>query len=254
MSIFIKTEKPNKRLREEYLSSLPFSQELFLEQLVRSGETWSFHDHCYAVVNGQAVVEFYCTEETKDRQEEFFASVLQVSGATTVLAKSFDQNLVFPALAIAAKVTSSGLLFRSYSPVSVSTPGRANLRIANGSDVKNIVGINDDFFDGEAEVRSYVKAGGLFVLEGTDGVVGCGITTEIVSGYRAVDLGMLVAVSMRSRGYGSFIVSQLAGRVIANGRIPVCGCSADNLASAGALRKAGFDSKHRILNIELLAE
>lgn len=246
---FVEADAPPETLRRAYLDGLPEPQELYLERLVSAGRTWRCGHFAYAVVNDGQLVEFYVAASHVAQIDDLFDAAMTSSGAAGVLCKSFDAQLLFAALSRPAEVTPVGLLFRRI--VDPSFAPREALAFRGGSidDAAAIAGLDDGFFDGASEIRSYAEAGGLFVLTARGELVGCGIGALVVAGRADIDIGMWVAPNHRGKRYGSYIVAYLKRCYLMRGLRPICGCGATNLASSRALNAAGFASEHRILQI-----
>lgn len=64
------------------------------------------------------------------------------------------------------------------------------------------------------------------------------------------DLGMVVAKSQRGRGVATAILCRLRKHCNESGLTAICSTERDNVAAQKAITRAGFDSNHRILNVE----
>ena len=245
-----RTGGPPAHLREQYLDSLTQPQEMFLEKLVATGDTWQVDDEAYAVVSGDTLVELFLAGDDSNRLLALFDEVMQASAATAVLCKSYDRQLLFAALSRSVRVTPTGLLFRKV--VDPTFRSRADLRLREGlvDDADVIAGFDDGFFEDVEEIRESARADQLVVLESGDGVVGCGVAKPVIAGRIDIDIGMLVAPAQRGKGYGSHIIEYLKSECLRKGLRPICGCAVENVASQRALTNAGFVCEHRLLAIE----
>ncbi len=64
------------------------------------------------------------------------------------------------------------------------------------------------------------------------------------------DLGMVVAKSYRGKGLAMIILRHLSNHCRQNQLRPICSTTRENIAAQRAIKKAGFVSHHRILDIE----
>jgi GNAT superfamily N-acetyltransferase len=172
---------------------------------------------------------------------------MTASGARSVLCKSFDTRLLVAALSHPTEVTPTALLFRRIADASFAQQDALTFRSGSIDDVAAIARLDDGVFDGVSEIRSYVEAGGLFLLSTHGEFAGCGIATPVITGRTDIDVGMWVAPNHRGKGYGSHIAAYLKHHYLC--QRPICGCSAANIPSYRALTAAGFASEHRILQI-----
>jgi len=120
------------------------------------------------------------------------------------------------------------------------------------SDAKEVLSINDGFFNDYAEIIRYVNNNSILGFRNrNDELPGCGILTRIIEGSPAIDIGMLVAPSHRNMGIGTYIANHLKEYCVQRGDIPIAGCDASNIGSSKALMAAGFISEHNLLEIIL---
>lgn len=246
---FVETAAPPETLRQAYLDGLQQPQDLYLERLVSAGRTWCYEQVAYFVANQGQIVEFFVAASHVAMIAALFDAAMVSFGATLVLCKSFDTQLLFAALSGPAEVTSIGLLFRRIANPSFVPQEALKFRSGSIEDVAAIAKLDDGFFDGPSEIRSYAEAGGLFILSTLGDLVGCGIAVPVIPGRRDIDVGMWVAPHHRGKGYGSHIVAYLKHYYLTRGLRPICSCSTANVASYRALMAAGFASEHRILQI-----
>lgn len=241
--------RPPADLRNAYLDDLLEPQELYLEMHVEAGTTWCIADVAYVVQCGKKLVELYVVPEQSDRMVEIFDAALIATGASSVLCKSYDTQMLYGALSKPSTVRPGGLLFRRITDSSFTPREDAAFRQGHVEDADTIFSFNDDFFQSIDEIQSYAESGGLFVLEKDGEMIGCGIGKPVVEKRPDIDIGMLVASAHRRNGFGAHIISFLKHRYLEQGLRPICGCSIDNTGSQRALRNAGFVSEHRLMEI-----
>jgi RimJ/RimL family protein N-acetyltransferase len=242
---------PPQVLRDLYLDSLPEPQEYFFEAQVLAGTTWVAEGVAYGVANADALVELYVVESQRHRLVSLFDQVMDLSGASKVLCKAFDRHLLHASLSRPAQVSPFAFLFRKIVDATFQPLPGLSFREGTAEDFRAILAIDDGFFHDVEEIAEYASHNGLFVLEldGTElhntesnsAVVGCGVAKPVISGRPAVDIGMLVSPAHRRKGYGTHIVSFLKNYYLQQGKRPICGCGADNIASRRTLSKAGFN-------------
>lgn len=91
----------------------------------------------------------------------------------------------------------------------------------------------------------------LFVLNRDDEWLGLGECRKSDSQLGVADLGMMVAPEHRGRGWGTDILRRLRAHGAASGLRPICSTTVDNSAAQKAILRAGFISRHRIMDITL---
>jgi GNAT superfamily N-acetyltransferase len=250
-------DAPPLRLREEYLDLLPEPQELFVEALVASGTCWSIL--CdggaigYAVIHGpETLVELHVTAGELRRLQPAFEELVKARGVRRVLAKSFDPTMMFAALSRQRRVRTAGLLYRVIADARFEADAGIRVRAATRDDLAGLLRLGADFFDGPVEIEDYIGRDGLMIYETGDGAaLGAGVMRRVVAGRDAVDIGMVVDPERRRRGHGAYIIAHLKACCLARGWQPICGCSIDNVASQRTLERAGFATRHRLLEFQL---
>lgn len=246
---FSEASAPPATLRHAYLSGLREPQEFYLEQLVSTGKTWRYDDRCYAVVNDRRLVEFFTATVHTGYAAEFLEHIMELSGATEILCKSFDRQLLSAALARSADIAVHGFLFRRFTSAPCALKQEIAVRQASRDDVRAVAPLNDGFFSGNEEIAAYAEAGQLFVLQVGQEIVGCGITNPLFADRPEVDIGMWIAPNHRGNGYGAYLVDWLKHHCLRQAGRPICGCGVDNIASYRTLMRGGFASDHQILRI-----
>jgi GNAT superfamily N-acetyltransferase len=246
---FCETDAPPEAMRRAYLEGLAELQELFLERLVAAGKSWRCDEIAYAVTSRCQLVEFFVSAERAADTVALLDAAMEASCASTVLCKSFDRQLLHAALSRAAEAVPIGLLFRRIVDASFTPREALTFRKGDGGDFAAIASRDDGFFDGTEEIQAYAATGGLYVLTAHGETVGCGVATPVIAGRADIDIGMWVASEHRGNGYGTHIAAYLKHRYLSRGERPICGCGAENAASYRALKAAGFESEHRLLEI-----
>lgn len=251
---FDETEAPPPHARSAYLDGLCHSQELWLEQRVSTGRTWSWRDHAYVVADDDEIVEFYAAPHLD--QVSVFANAVRACRAHTMVCKSFDEQAITVASgygATSGNVEDVGILFRSHTATRLDLPSGLTISDGRFDDVELIAQLDDGFFDDTSEIAHYLSHGGLVVAKLDGALVGCGLSIPVIDGRSAVDIGMWVAPAWRGRGFGASLVGAVAERVHAAGGVPIAGCDIANTASIRSLVRGGFAPDHRMMRFDLTA-
>jgi GNAT superfamily N-acetyltransferase len=248
---------PPINLRVQYLDLLPEPQELFIENKVAKGSCWSIcrdgREIGYAVIVGdETLVELHMDTIELRYLDEAFDVLAQHCGVRRILAKSFDANLLYVALPRAREMRITGMLYRVIADASFVEDSAIEAIPATHEDVTSLLELGDGFFDDRDEIESYVRSTGLIVYETRAGMrLGAGVMKRVVPGRDDIDIGMVVDAAHRHRGYGAYIVAHLKSYCLTKELRPICGCAIDNVGSQRALERAGFASRHQIVEFEL---
>jgi GNAT superfamily N-acetyltransferase len=242
-------------LRNAYLDLLLEPQEFFVERLVQSGQSFLFLREStiigYAVKNGDTIVEFFVVDCEAGTVPFAFDAILATTRAARALCKTFDPQMFAAAGSRSAKTKTTGYLFRQIVDKSFVSNSAIKTRLGTKNDINLVLSFHDGFFDSPEEIENYITDNGLFLYQTASGqATGCGIFKRVIVGRSDFDVGMVVSPAHRRKGLGSYIVSHLKSHLLNSGFRPICGCSADNLASKLSLEKAGFAAAHRLIEFE----
>ena len=217
---------------------------------MQDGQFWTIPSIAYGVTSAQTLVEFFVKKSHSDYSAHLFEVLRKQTKFNVVLAKSFDQQLLTHAESSGARPTSTGFLFRKFVATASGSGKELLFRRSTLPDLSAIWKMNDGFFGSFDEISDLNRTENLWILEVHNEVIGCGVTTRVIEGRNAIDLGILISPKWRRRGYGSILMSKLASHVIASGLRPICSCAEHNVASRMALQKAGFVTEHRLVHCE----
>ena len=107
--------------------------------------------------------------------------------------------------------------------------------------------MNEELFESEEEITMVIRNKNMLLFEKNNTIIGCGIFQRVIQGRNEFDIGMLVDKKYRKQGYGTFIIQYLTEYCHSQGWRPTCGCDVKNSASRKCLEKAGYITKHRLL-------
>jgi len=257
MISFVQRSALDPALRADYLDRLPEPQELFVEDLVAGGRYWSIRrgggEIGYAVIHGDdTLVELHLSRGDTRHIGQTFHELISRLGVTRVLAKTFDATLMFAALTRPWPFQTVGMLYRVIADPGFSEDARIQARAATLADLATLLDLGADFFDGPAEIEAYMRMDGLMIYQTRqDGPIGAGVMKRVIAGRDDIDIGMVVGPTHRRRGFGAHIIAHLKHHCLARGGRPICGCAVDNIASQRTLERAGFASRHRLVEFEV---
>lgn len=240
-------------LRDQYLNQLLKAQEYYLELLVQKGKAYRINTGSrpigYFILSQNAtLLEYFLLPEYQTRADVLLQQIIRKYAVKSALCKTFDHLLLSCCVQYQKQVSVGGILFRTYHPVS-NPPIFPDIthRLAMMQDFPKLCSINVEIFEENDEIREYIEKQRIFLFEKGQDLVGFGIFTRIIPGRPEHDIGMLVDKPFQRQGYGQFIIRFLTDFCIDNGWQPVCGCAYENTASRRTLEKAGYISKHRLL-------
>lgn len=236
-----------------HLKSLPYSQELYLENLVPDAASYEIFDDTkligYALVSSEkTIIEFHIDSDANGLADEAMNQLVSVSKSTKALCKSFDDLFVTACSNLNWRSEPGGCLYRRFEKAS-NTLSNIQHETATTEDINTILEMHDGFFDGTSEILTYFEPNALlFKYHLQNELVGCGIIKQINAGFDFYDIGYVVKKSHRQKGIATHIAVHLKEYCLAKKWTPVAGCNISNIASQRTLKNAGFISEHTILN------
>lgn len=176
--------------------------------------------------------EFYLAPESRAAALPAFHQLLEVSGATRIMAQSNDRLLTLMLYDCAVEIASSVILFEDAFTSRLPSPG-GTLRRVTGADTERL---REQQLDGESDWM--IERDGVPVATG-------GVLFHYNPPYG--DIYMQVAEPYRRRGFGSYLVQEMKRICRAQGKTPAARCNAANTASRRTLETAGLLPCARLL-------
>jgi GNAT superfamily N-acetyltransferase len=245
------------RERDQHFARLGEGPELHLELMLRTADAhrieWKGRPAGYCLRGADGLlVELELDREAWPEKSELFGTLcdrLDLKGARCF---SFDSLLLGLGVEHGWSATVEGLLFRDLADDRGPDPtpyAGLRLRPATLADVDAIVPHRAGVFDDVDQCREWIRGDHVSVLERDGEFLGIGLLTRVWRTRREHDVGVMVHPDHRGRGLASFILRTLKRQCLDLGMRPTAGCAAGNLASARALLRGGFLSRHSELEL-----
>jgi GNAT superfamily N-acetyltransferase len=173
----------------------------------------------------ETVHEFYPLPDYRGSALQMFRALLEVSGATRILAQTNDRLLLLLLYDFAEHITSDRLLFADGFTSRLECPS-GTLRPVTEADRARL----------EAE-KLDADSGWMIESEGVPVATG-GVLFHYNPPYG--DIYMAVHAAYRRRGFGSYLVQELKRIAYEQGKLPAARCNVENVPSRRTLEKAGM--------------
>jgi GNAT superfamily N-acetyltransferase len=240
--------------REARFARLGEGPELFLELRLRSAVAHRIGWHgapagyCLRGADG-LLAELELDPRVGLERSAIFGSLVDRLALQGAWCLSFDPVLRSLGAERGWSATVDGTLFRALAdergPGPTEAAGR-RLRPAVAADVDVVVAHRAGVFDDEDQCREWIRRDRVSVLEREGEFLGVGLLTRVWPTRPEQDVGVMVHPDHRRRGHASFVLRSLKRRCLDLGMRPTAGCDARNVASARALRRAGFVATHSL--------
>jgi hypothetical protein len=250
----IPTDRPPPDLRRQYFGSLGEPQVHYLEQRVARGSVYAIgradSPLGYMVIHDGAVVEFFVLNAALPSLSELFYEAASQGGATSAVIKSYDPLALAATAGRPTRMTTIGINCTSWSDEQFEPPAGFEARPGQSDDVLLLEGIGPGLWERHEEMSLDLRAGRIIVYEQNGAPVGCGVLSPVNEGAAVLDVGVGVLPAWRRKGMAEQIVRHLKLVCLRERRMrPVCGCAVENNASRRTLERAGFLSRHRLLEM-----
>jgi len=245
-----------ERMRESYLESLCEPIELYSEVICRDSIPYFVRidgkiTGYLLLGEGKVLHEFFLEDRSLPLAENIFTKAIEELKVKKAVCQSWDHLFMSMCLLHFKAEKVIGYNFRDRieppGPIPDLDPEE---RIATLDDVDLLTRFRDGIFD-DSEVKDipyWIEKGGCTIYEDSDGsFIGYGMLNRTIDGRDWFDIGMYVRPECRKKGYGTWIIDRLADRCIMNGWRPTLGCAKDNMASKRTIEKAGFVSRHTMV-------
>ena len=257
-------------LKGEHLQSLSFPLDAYWEEALIG-----FAQHVEIQWDGQRV-GFYCLNDAHQlvafhlsppwahHGEQVFRHVLNQHGVHTALAGTHDALFLSLSLDHAKSTQVHTLLFED-RPARPTLPERSlTFAPATDDDFQDVLAhyvaanesmdtdsIEAGFAHLEGYLRSVLEQHHIFTLRDGNQLLATSECRISTSQPPYADVGMIVAKTHRRQGLGSYMLSCTKGFCYERDLRPICSCEASNIGSQKAIQKAGFVSRHRVVEVEL---
>ena len=233
-------------LRNQYLDSLRYPQELHCEWLVAKGTCFCIEQDeervGYFIQSEEGeLIEFYLSDELLSRKEEIFGRVLKEFQIKSAFCKSFDDLFMACCHAYCQSSEIGGYLFRFFTDeIVMPLQDRVTVRKAKEIDIPLLLTHDSDLYESPEELNYTVSHRMILMYEKDGALLGCGYLIRVLPGKDIFDVGMWVNPAFRRQGYATMIISHLKESCLKAGYTPIAGCAADNVASRRTLERCGF--------------
>ena len=168
-------------LRNQYLDSLRYPQELHCEWLVAKGT-------CFC-------------------KEEIFGRVLKEFQIKSAFCKSFDDLFMACCHAYCQSSEIGGYLFRFFTDeIVMPLQDRVTVRKAKEIDIPLLLTHDSDLYESPEELNYTVSHRMILMYEKDGALLGCGYLIRVLPGKDIFDVGMWVNPAFRRQGYATMII------------------------------------------------
>lgn len=259
MRIIPTTIEKLKKIRTDYLNSLPEFQELYIELMIQHANCYLLqvdnNDAGYAIVNSDgALIEFYVENKYISVNNAIFNQLINELSITDIYCKSFDFLLLSNCLLNTYSYSLMGVLYREYVETGLTKDLAINMQKADLTSVNFLLRQDDsikELFETKQQITDFITNENVFLFYRENEFAGCGMVLKTNADWDYCDLGVWVTPDKRGKSIGTQILLHLREFALIHNLKPSCGCAIDNIASQKTIEKSGFVSKHKLINFKV---
>jgi len=242
-------------LRTDYLNSLPFFQDIWLELMIRKALCYEISFNKlragYAIFSSENILlELYLDKNSGNYYRQVFKHLTGQLQITAVYCKSFDAALYSHCSKMHFHRKLIGYLYRDYSESEVMNT-ILSYRFADQNDLEFLQQQDDEVFEPKEFLPSLIDSKSIIFFYDHNSIAACGFMTRIHENWNYYDIGMWVHPAFRKKGYGNYVFGFLKKFCIENSMIPLCGCGCDNEISQKIIEINGFTSHHELFEFKI---
>lgn len=263
-------QQPIQALKEAYLRGLVFPMDAYWQSaVVGHAPHWQIEvdgqqaGYC-AISSEKRLLQFYVTDPFLPLASELFAFIAASDLVECASAGTFEPAYLAHCLDHQHRVTVRSYLFQDHQQVGprLDSYPLAKFQLAGAADAERLAafyGRNNEYQDTEAITagfgsllnfaKSLIAAEQVFFLSEGDDLLGVGECRISSSQPPFADLGMITDRDHRRQGLGGYMLAKLKGYCYERGAKPICSCAAGNTASRKTIERAGFITRHRLLDM-----
>jgi GNAT superfamily N-acetyltransferase len=249
-------------LRHEYLESLAAPFDGMWESFAADGHHLEFRSSSaragFASIGERGrLLQFHVTERFVSETDHLFRAVVARDDVRGAMVSTADPPFLGPCLDHQRSVRVHTLLYRDRDGVRAGTEPEppAALEVVDRDALDEIVAfqraslenVPEGWLDGYLETR--IGRGELYAFRIDGEVVATGEARVSDTQRPCADLGVITGRHHRRRGVGSRLLGSLRQVCRARGLAPICSTTVENLGARKAIARAGFVSRHRMLEV-----
>lgn len=213
----------------------------------------------YAILNENTLIHFSLVEAFLPIASGILGELMPKHELTRAIVSTNDPLMLTACMDHSHYHSVHTLLFHELAPTTVKRPEmlqHVKLTQAQQADKHPIVdfcavnvGGNKGWLD--TYLQRLIDRSELFFLQNETEILGTCEVRKSDTQQPFADVGMIVGEQFRRQGLGAYLLGE-AARICAERQLtPICSCEASNHGSRKAIERAGFRSRHRLLEVVL---
>ncbi len=211
----------------------------------------------FCVDDDGQLLQFYLEEPFEQHAAEFFAAVVARDEVEGAMVSTADPLFLGLCLDLHQQVRVHTYLYQDHhhGESAFAEAAEASLDVVEAGELATIVELQRDSLDQDlgdwlvGYLENLIARRELYALRLGGEIAGTGEARVSDSQPPFVDLGVITMRRHRGRGVASHVLWRLKQLCYDRELVPICSTTVDNVAARRAIARAGFVSRHRILEV-----
>ncbi len=253
--------KQSLQWQKKYLASLSRPMDGMWFQISQSAQFWKIRVDrreigYFCVDSSNILLQFYIVPEYLIRADFIFGFLADKRRFTAALVSTGDSLVLSASLELTQKIEVNAYLFSELNRNEIPLINQASYQVKKASEkdfnkaaffYTSSIGTPLEWTRQYTEKIIYKK--GLYFFENNEETIGIGEFRCSEHQRPYVDLGVIIAKEHRGKKHGASIIAWLRGLAHKEGKVPICSCEKNNLASLNTLVGAGFIPSHKLFKV-----
>ncbi len=215
----------------------------------------------YAANDEGTLLQFYVRPAFEKHGRILFDQVVAQDTLTRAIVSTIDPFYLSFCLDVQKKIMVQTYLYEIHTEVRPSHPEAEGLdfRLIEAPELDRTIDFQQACLGSEQDLSGWLRGYSanlierqeLFVLCWDGEWLGLGECRRSDSQKGITDLGMMVTPAHRGKGWATYILTRLSAYSTAHGQHAICSTTVENVSAQKAIKRSGFISRHRILNVSL---
>ncbi len=259
-----KSEAENwEPIRNSFYKSLTSPFDGMWDELAHDhSQLWGFYDndqivgYCCKDIKGN-LINFFVQDNYSAYKTDLFKRVLYLLEIRQAIVSTNNPGFLVVSLDKSKKMSVHAFLFESDKEMNLPKPRKIEnlgLEPAKMSDIEDLIKFCTNNTDADVDgfenyLNRLVDRQEIHLIKKDNKIIASCEIRESTSQPNLVDLGVIVENNYRKNGIGSWLIYRAKAMSIAQGKVPICSCEHENIASKKMIENAGFISTNMILKI-----
>jgi RimJ/RimL family protein N-acetyltransferase len=213
----------------------------------------------YAATEEGTLLQFHVTPAFEKHRRTLLDHVVAPGHLSEAVVSTIDPAHLSCCLELQKSLAVHTYLYEIDTEVPPAHPEEAllNFRLIEPEELERTISFQETCLGSEEDLSDWLRGYSanliqrkeLFALYRDEDWIGVGECRRSDSQAGIADLGVMVNPEHRRSGWATYILTRLRADGKANGERSICSTEVENVAAQRAIIKAGFVSRHRILNV-----